>query len=267
MTNPNSIIEEIYQRYDNEAAPMSAKLYQELCASNHFRDGKYLEEDGEDDAVLNGLSNLPIPNAFNNLNHNNSSNLLPNIGMRDIHENDTYRAGTTALLGLSNSSVALPPPRERDQSLFNLPDDLPQFQRASTTEIFDTLNINGLGPSALNDLSGNNGTHYILAKKFFSKHLNIPLGLAAFDENKKLIGWYIAHSDKFIGINDYPSRLLDSNELKKANEIGELWIESGDPSCVFSLDNHENEDKMVEEAIIWWWTNNETAESITLWDE
>ena len=119
---------------------MAGKLYQELVTSEHFQPGKYLDAD-DDDAVLNGLSGLT---QHNNLNHN-PPNLLPGGGLRDRGDHH----GSSGLLGLPSSSVALPPPRERDQSLFNLPDDLPQFQRASTTEIFDTLNINGLGPSAL----------------------------------------------------------------------------------------------------------------------
>jgi hypothetical protein len=117
-----------------------------------------------------------------------------------------------------------------------------------------------------NDLGGQNGTYYIVAKKFYSKNVNIPLGLAAFDDNKKLIGWYIGHSDKFIGLAEFPSRLLSAEDVKKATEIGEMWIDSGDPSCIFVLDNFESEEKMVEEAIIWWWTHHDTAESINLWE-
>jgi hypothetical protein len=97
--------------------------------------------------------------------------------------------------------------------------------------------------------------------------LTIPLGLLAYDRSKRFIGCYIAHSDnKFIPLTDYPCRSLTASEIKKANEIGELWIESRDPSCVFTLTNYENEEKMVEEAIIWWLTHNETVELIRLWE-
>jgi hypothetical protein len=109
---------------------MASRLYQDVCG------GKY-DEDGDEDSY-SGVTQGPAGQPLAHLNSN-----------RDRSDSDAHRAGTAALLGLSG--VPLPPPtRERDQSLFNLPDDLPQFQRASTTEIFDTLSYSGFGPAAVN---------------------------------------------------------------------------------------------------------------------
>ena len=121
---------------------MAAKLYQDICApvnQFHLSDLTYLDEES---MYLGG-------NHGSNVTTSQPSSSIPlqSIShMRDRSDSESQRAGN-ALLGLSGA--LLPPVRERDQSLFNLPDDLPSFQRASTTEIFDTLNVNGLGPSAL----------------------------------------------------------------------------------------------------------------------
>lgn len=111
---------------------MCAKLYHDLLALSS-NDTKYSESDEFNGSHLSSNSTTPFQ--------------TPQKG-RDRSDSESHRAGN-ALLGLSGASMLPPPMRERDQSLFNLPDDLPQFQRASTTEIFETLNVNGLGPSAL----------------------------------------------------------------------------------------------------------------------
>jgi hypothetical protein len=124
---------------------MAGKLFQDICgAANQFNlsDTKYLEEGGEE---LLHSGNHGGSNGTSSQ-HSSSMTPLQSIShMRDRSDSESQRAGN-ALLGLSGA--LLPPVRERDQSLFNLPDDMPSFQRASTTEIFDTLNVNGLGPSS-----------------------------------------------------------------------------------------------------------------------
>jgi hypothetical protein len=128
---------------------MAGRLYQDICGpSNQLSsaDLKYLEEESMTQSG-NGNGKNGAPSQSSSF---SSSTPLQSIPLRDRSDSESHRAGN-ALLGLSGASMSLlpPPVRERDQSLFNLPDDLPSFQRASTTEIFETLNVNGLGPSAL----------------------------------------------------------------------------------------------------------------------
>jgi hypothetical protein len=112
---------------------MAAKLYEDVCGNRYDED-----ENGD------SYTGISQSSAIQPVVHLNSS--------RDRNDSDAQRAGTAALLGVSGT--ALPPPsRERDQSLFILPDDLPPFQRASTTEIFDTLSYSGFGPVKSHDAS------------------------------------------------------------------------------------------------------------------
>jgi hypothetical protein len=126
---------------------MSAKVYQDLLGPQQFSEMKYGDRDdgngGGEDGGSNGL-------AGNGLNHHLYTTPSTPFQQRNRSDSESHRAGNV-LLGLSG--VSMPPTRERDQSLFNLPDDLPHFQRASTTEIFDTLNVTGLGPSLVSMLS------------------------------------------------------------------------------------------------------------------
>jgi hypothetical protein len=124
---------------------MSAKLYHDLLGPPQFHEMG--EEDGGigEDGGNNGATN----GGNRHLYQNSTPSTPLHHPQRDRSDSESHRAGNV-LLGLSG--VAMPPTRERDQSLFNLPDDLPHFQRASTTEIFDTLNVTGLGPSLVSTL-------------------------------------------------------------------------------------------------------------------
>lgn len=237
----------LYNRYDEFAVPCATHLYQEIYA--------------DDDTLSNATSSTRAKPAQSR-------------GM----DSDSYRAGS-ALLGLAalqdrEEGMELTiPTRERDQSIFSgMPEDLPGVIRATTSDIFDALQFSVGSSSHIADASN---VHYVLVKKFHSKNLKVPLGCPAYDENRRLVGFYVGESEKtsgwheqehtsakFCPVGEHPSRMLSLDEMNKANAALQSCMDSSD-NGVFCLSDYESEEKMVEEALIRWYMG---ADNIYLWE-
>jgi len=285
MTNPNSVIDELVQRFNDAAVPSANYLYHALhvpetsVSTTSVAAGASAPSTGNRPQIANNQKNVtngPQRSISGGLSRERSdsesfrtgSALLLNLSMsaRD-RESSNMATGDESAGGYYNLSI---PPRDRDVSSVSIP----SMNRATTADIFETLSYS-LGPPTPQEGRGTN-THYIVVKRFNSRNLTMPIGCPAFDINRRIIGYIAAQceqnmfnkqettSPKFCGLDEMPCRLMSTEELKVANEIAECSIRAGE-DCVYCRDNYDSYEAMVEEALIRLYMGN--IEDINLWEQ
>lgn len=259
MMNPNAIITEIIQRYQQETAQhldliRSHVLDTEGHAYQH-------PSEGQNHGLL-GLVGLEGSSGQQQQPPRQEEDEFKDAGMavtappERIRDHSLYFSNSLLAPSRQTSSASI---SGAEADMAGFPAEMPQLRQLNSSEMF--ASILGL------DVQGTS-VYYIIAKDCMMDNPRTMLGCPAFDFDGNLVGFYIAQSEHFedrevttprlVLVDDYPAvGPLAEEDIQRINAVFADLSKKGD-SSVFCISEHENESRLVETAMIYYYDKAET---------